>query len=61
MDEGVKVDGPLIPETFARYHQDGTSWDPADIDANIAAGLVYARERYGDPAHVKADTPDART
>jgi hypothetical protein len=36
-----------IPNTFAHYHQPGTSWNIYDPVANIAAAINYIRSRYG--------------
>jgi phage-related protein len=37
----------VIPPTFRANHWPGTSWDQYDPMASIAAGLNYARRRYG--------------
>jgi hypothetical protein len=36
-----------VPETFARYHASGTSWQIYDPVANIAAAIGYVIARYG--------------
>jgi tape measure domain-containing protein len=36
-----------IPNTFAHYHQPGTSWNILDPVANLAAAINYIRARYG--------------
>jgi SLT domain-containing protein len=36
-----------VPETFAQYHAEGTSWQIYDPVANIAAAIKYIMARYG--------------
>ncbi len=49
----VQSDGPglgiaqTVPETFARYHQPGTSTNIYDPVANICASMNYVIHRYG--------------
>lgn len=48
----------VIGSTFRAYHQAGTSWDPFDPVANVAAAINYIRDRYGDISRVQQANPD---